>query len=177
MHRSETWTHIFEAESNANSSGVCLVRFGCLAANRPVFLFKQTPSSAVVRGGGISFFFFSEARTSTFASLSCYRFCLLPKGAHNFWRIRSEAWTKEILESSIVCLRATEDPSWLTPPFPSSLFSPAALFVFRLPPSFSSVCFLLAAALPPIPPHSALVWRFGSREWMFQEWMVVAAAG
>ena len=57
MHKSETWTHTFEAESNANSSGVCLVRFGCLAANRPVFLFKQTPSSAVVRGGGISFFF------------------------------------------------------------------------------------------------------------------------
>ena len=140
MRRSTTWTHNSQPESNANISGVCLARSGCLAAaNRPVSLFKQTPWGAREGDGGhVSSF---SVRRAHPLLLSCYRFCLpsAERRTQLLPRVRSEAWTKEILESSIVCLRATEDPSRLPSPFPSSpLLSrravcfPSAAFLFLL---------------------------------------------
>ena len=126
---------------------------------------------ARVRGvAATSLLFFSEARTSTFVILLSILLAECRK-AHTTSAESSKRSVDKRNPWELNCLLARNRRPFSAAVtfsfFPSSL-PPRCLFsVCRLP--FSSVCFLLAASLPPIPPHSTLVWRFGSREWMFEE--------
>ena len=148
MRRSTTWTHNSQPESNANSSGVCLARSGCLAANRPASLFKQTPWGAR-EGVAATSLLFQWGAHIHFCYLAIDSACRVQKGAHNFCReFEAKRGQKKSLRAQLFACAQQKTLLGCRHLFLLPLFSPAALFVFRLPPSFF-FCLLLARCFAP----------------------------